>query len=246
MLNKQKMMLHRTERGGNERGGNDTEEQSSAMKIFGMSSFPAAAMASYSPDTNILKQQKIPDPSHCPQSTISSNYSLFDNSDQNKQETELTHGKFGTYMGAEVDGGDSSLNNKYASKYEKALVKQSQTELGAPSQSEEIKKIKPRIPFSRLEDFIPSNISLKLSDNKLSFLFKNVGLTILFGLLYYLAVIVMDHTHIQSFWMCMYFSLVTQTTLGYGWYLPEGTLYRIINTAQMLILWFMILTIVVL
>ena len=84
-------------------------------------------------------------------------------------------------------------------------------------------------------------MQIKKSDNstqKVSFLIKNISITLLFGAIY--LVIARYYGDPLKPWMSYYFSLITQTTLGYDWYLPKKPIYYAINSIQMILVWLLV------
>jgi hypothetical protein len=88
-------------------------------------------------------------------------------------------------------------------------------------------------------------------NNAARFLLNNMFLTIFFGSLYYAVQFIDDigfvvdsdirkldkideNNGLISLKRCMHFSLVSQTTLGYGGVMPAGPLTLFVNTAQMI------------
>lgn len=77
----------------------------------------------------------------------------------------------------------------------------------------------------------------KTRDNveKISTLIKAVSITLIFGAIY--LIVARYYGDPLEPWMSYYFSLITQTTLGYDWYLPKRGIYYFINSIQMIIVW---------
>lgn len=73
---------------------------------------------------------------------------------------------------------------------------------------------------------------------KISFLIKNIAITLIFGAIY-LIIARINGDKLEA-WMSYYFSLITQTTLGYDWYLPKRPIYYAVNSVQMILVWLMI------
>ncbi len=70
---------------------------------------------------------------------------------------------------------------------------------------------------------------------KISTLIKAVSITLLFGAIYLIAA--RYNKDPLEPWMSYYHSLITQTTLGYDWYLPKKPIYYAINSVQMILVW---------
>lgn len=78
---------------------------------------------------------------------------------------------------------------------------------------------------------------------------KQLSVVLLFTVLYYLSeqYLIFEHrekeiTDKMSLMQCFHFSLVTQTTVGYGYSYPTNIYSRIINIFQLLILFYGIAT----
>jgi quinol-cytochrome oxidoreductase complex cytochrome b subunit len=74
---------------------------------------------------------------------------------------------------------------------------------------------------------------------KLSSIIKAVSITLIFGALY--LIIARYYNDPLEPWMSYYHSLITQTTLGYDWYLPKKPLYFAVNSIQMILVWVFVL-----
>lgn len=81
------------------------------------------------------------------------------------------------------------------------------------------------------------------------FIFINLACALIFGILYYLVQFVEDNAFYEpeegkklgdiqtkkySLLRCVHFSLVSQTTIGYGGFVPFGPLASTINSLQMI------------
>ena len=79
---------------------------------------------------------------------------------------------------------------------------------------------------------------IKKADNtvkKLSLLIKAVSITLIFGAIY--LIVARYYGDPLDPWMSYYFSLITQTTLGYDWYLPKRGVYYLVNSIQLVTVW---------
>lgn len=80
------------------------------------------------------------------------------------------------------------------------------------------------------------------------FILVNIICAMIFGVLYYYVQYIEDNAFYEpgegmkpganklkkhSLLRCLHFSLVTQTTIGYGWFVPFGTYASIINAVHM-------------
>jgi quinol-cytochrome oxidoreductase complex cytochrome b subunit len=74
---------------------------------------------------------------------------------------------------------------------------------------------------------------------KISSIIKAVSITLIFGAIY-LIVARWQGDPLEP-WMSYYHSLITQTTLGYDWYLPKKAIYYGINSIQMILVWLFVL-----
>lgn len=90
---------------------------------------------------------------------------------------------------------------------------------------------------------------LKFIENKLLFLGKHLSIVFVFAFLYYLSetYLVFENkkdeiTEHMSLLDCFHFSLVTQTTVGYGHIYPTNPYSRMINILQLLTIFYSILT----
>ena len=87
---------------------------------------------------------------------------------------------------------------------------------------------------------------LKLKKASLSFMIRHLCLVILFAICYFLidtygeqsshftTIYSKDNPKKLSFLDCLYFSLVTQTTVGYGHIVPTTTITKVVNMIQLL------------
>lgn len=84
--------------------------------------------------------------------------------------------------------------------------------------------------------------SIKLSSSKHRFFMNHILLIIAFAIAYYVSTIFIKDSMMKtgkdikelSFWDCFYFSLVTQTTVGYGDIVPAHNISKLINILQLL------------
>lgn len=86
-------------------------------------------------------------------------------------------------------------------------------------------------------------LRLKNIDKKGLFFIRHLSIVLLFALMYYISSIYIknsvniknkDKNNKLSFWDCLYFSLVTQTTVGYGDIVMTHNFTRLINFIQLL------------
>lgn len=88
------------------------------------------------------------------------------------------------------------------------------------------------------QNFIPKGFKTDLKIHKIGFITRNILITILFGFIYY--VLVKWNGDVMALWKTMYFSLITQTTLGYDWLLPKKPIYYFVNAIHLILIWSMI------
>lgn len=103
-------------------------------------------------------------------------------------------------------------------------------------------------------------VAFKFAKSKHSFFKKHIMLILFFALAYYISSIIIesfiinnDHiinnnhnnnnnkSEFSSFVDCLYFSLVTQTTVGYGDIVPKHTITKLITMLQLLTIYGVIL-----
>jgi hypothetical protein len=78
-------------------------------------------------------------------------------------------------------------------------------------------------------------------NKKLRFVAHHLLFIALFGILYYITMVYIELDGFKkidnssvTLWDCIHFSLVTQTTVGYGGILPMGPVTKIVNAIQLL------------
>lgn len=86
-------------------------------------------------------------------------------------------------------------------------------------------------------------INFKVRTSSLNFITQHLGLVLFFGLVYYICnhytdnafkIPKSDSETELSLLDCFYFSLITQTTVGYGDIIPTNKISKIINIVQLL------------
>ena len=87
--------------------------------------------------------------------------------------------------------------------------------------------------------FIPKGYEFILSKSKIGFITRNLILTLLFACIY--TIVLRWNNNKTPMWKAAYFSLITQTTLGYDWMLPKKPIYYFVNSLQLLAMWSMII-----
>lgn len=103
----------------------------------------------------------------------------------------------------------------------------------------EMQKINTLNNKNKHQSFIPKSFRLDATSKKIGFITRNLLLTFFFGLLYIFILRLNKDT--MPIWKVFYFSLITQTTLGYDWMLPSKPIYYGINALHLIILWSMII-----
>lgn len=89
------------------------------------------------------------------------------------------------------------------------------------------------------DTYVPSGYKFKITTSKVGFIMRNLALTTGFGLVYVAMGRVLGDS--IPLWRAMYFSLITQSTLGYDWMLPKRPIYYAVNSLQLVGLWAMII-----
>ena len=92
---------------------------------------------------------------------------------------------------------------------------------------------------SDIKNLTPVGFKFDLNSKKIGFITRNLLLTLLFGIIY--IVVLRINGNKMPVWRVMYFSLITQTTLGYDWMLPNKPIYYGINALHLIFMWCMII-----
>lgn len=93
--------------------------------------------------------------------------------------------------------------------------------------------------ISKLSDIIPKGYGWDLTTKKIGFITRNILLCLLFGFIYYF---LLRNNNVETeWWKPFYFSLITQTTLGYDWLLPKEGIYYGVNSIHLILIWSMII-----
>lgn len=91
----------------------------------------------------------------------------------------------------------------------------------------------------KLTNLTPKSFKFDITSKKLGFITRNLLLTLFFGLIY--IIVLRFNGDKMPIWKVMYFSLITQTTLGYDWMLPDKAIYYGINALHLILMWCMII-----
>jgi voltage-gated potassium channel len=86
-----------------------------------------------------------------------------------------------------------------------------------------------------------NTLNLVSKSKKIRFVSHHLLFIALFGILYYVTTIYFERDGFKkidnspiTLWDCIHFSLVTQTTVGYGGIIPMGSVTKIVNAIQLL------------
>ena len=82
-------------------------------------------------------------------------------------------------------------------------------------------------------------------NQRYTFIVRHISFIVMFGLLYYFTDKFLESDGFMkhgteeqktniTLWDCIHFSLVTQTTVGYGGLIPSGPIAKIVNAIQLL------------
>jgi hypothetical protein len=93
--------------------------------------------------------------------------------------------------------------------------------------------------LTNLTNLTPKSFKFDITSKKIGFITRNLLLTLLFGLIY--IIVLRFNGNKMPAWKVMYFSLITQTTLGYDWMLPDKAIYYGINALHLILMWCMII-----